>query len=174
VALVLVSTAGAPNANSYASVADGDAYHEGRLFSTVWTAAVNGTKEAALVWATRVIDTRYTWAGYAASITQALGWPRSEVWDRHRKAYLDTTVVPDEIKWATAELARLLISSDRAAETDVERQGITDLTAGPVSLSFRDVSDAEKVVSNAVLTMIPPWWGALRGAMPTMIPLRRA
>ena len=57
-ALVLIKEdgTGLVNANTYASVADGDAYHEAHLYATAWTAATTPNKEAALAMATRLID----------------------------------------------------------------------------------------------------------------------
>ena len=40
-----------PDANSYASVADSDAYHEGHLYATAWTGATTDNKAASLVMA---------------------------------------------------------------------------------------------------------------------------
>src|SRR3954468_3431469 len=57
-ALVLVKQDGTGllNSNSYASAADGDLYHQGHLYGAAWNWASLGTKEAALVMATRLID----------------------------------------------------------------------------------------------------------------------
>jgi len=64
-ALVLNATPGAADANSYATVADADAYHEGHLYASAWTSASNTTKEQALVMATRWLDAQVRWAGVA-------------------------------------------------------------------------------------------------------------
>ena len=65
-----------PDANSYASVAEGDTYHEAHLYATAWTAATPETKEKALLMATRLIDGQYQFHGFRATSTQALQWPR--------------------------------------------------------------------------------------------------
>jgi len=54
--LILETGAGLANANSYATVAESDAYHDGHLYATAWTGATSGNKAAALVMATRLID----------------------------------------------------------------------------------------------------------------------
>ena len=36
------------DANSYASATDGDAYHDGHLYATAWTAATTGTSHASV------------------------------------------------------------------------------------------------------------------------------
>ena len=47
--LIKETGAGLANANSYAEVADGNAYHDGHLYATAWTAATDAQKAAALV-----------------------------------------------------------------------------------------------------------------------------
>src|SRR3954469_6502800 len=78
-ALVLIKEdgTGLVNANTYASVADGDAYHEAHLYATAWTAATTPNKEAALAMAARLIDEEFQFNGYRVSSSQALQWPRS-------------------------------------------------------------------------------------------------
>src|SRR4051812_4817181 len=79
-ALIKEDGTGKVDANSYASAADGDGYHDGHLYATDWTGATLQKKEAALVMATRVIDSMYSFHGYRAQEGQALQWPR--VWAR--------------------------------------------------------------------------------------------
>src|SRR5436190_22394585 len=95
-ALVLVKETGAGlnNANSYASAADGDAYHEGHLYASSWTGASTATKEAALVIATRLIDSLFRFRGFRTSDGQALQWPRQYARDDDRRNQLVTVLVP--------------------------------------------------------------------------------
>ena len=67
---------GKADANSYADRADGDAYHEGHLYASAWTAATEANREKALVMATRLIDAYMEFGGSKASSGQALQWPR--------------------------------------------------------------------------------------------------
>ena len=61
--LVKEDGTGKADANAYADVADGDAYHEGHLYATAWTGATAGQKAAALVMASRLIDAEYQFNG---------------------------------------------------------------------------------------------------------------
>lgn len=76
--LIKETGAGLPDANSYADVADGNAYHEGHLYASAWSAALDPQKAAALVMATRLIDGEYQFSGFKALSGQALQWPRLE------------------------------------------------------------------------------------------------
>ena len=127
-ALVLIKEdgTGLVNANTYASVADGDAYHEAHLYATAWTAATTPNKEAALAMATRLIDEEFQFNGYRVSSSQALQWPRTRCPDPDalRSAitlpslvvlgpYVASDKVPVRVVQATCEMARELLIADR-------------------------------------------------------------
>lgn len=147
-ALTLDVTVGGVSSNSYLSVAEADTYHEGRLFSTDWTSATAETKKAALVWATRLLDAGFVWDGVVTDIStpQALNWPRGGMVDREGRT-IDDNVIPNQIKNATAELARLLIVSDRAADRDTI--GFESISVGPIKLAV-DKLDEISTIPDAV------------------------
>ena len=76
VTLILEDGSALVDANSYASVADGDAYHAAHLYATAWTGATADKKATALVMATRLIDAECGFLGFRKSNAQALQWPR--------------------------------------------------------------------------------------------------
>ena len=112
------------DANSYASAADGDAYHDGHLYASAWTAATTANKEKALVMATRLIDGEFRFNGYLKTETQALQWPRTDCPDPDRQGgasillpeagFVPSNVVPTAVAKATCEMARALLISDRS------------------------------------------------------------
>ena len=112
---------GRADANSYANVTDGDAYHAGHLYATAWTGATADNKAAALVMASRVIDAEFQFNGVKTSAAQALQWPRSDCRDPDAVAtsggsgVVASNVVPKAILDATCELARELLTLDRTA-----------------------------------------------------------
>ena len=55
---------GRGDANSYVDVADGDAYFQGHLYAPPWTTASADSKAAALVMATRLVDSQFQFNGY--------------------------------------------------------------------------------------------------------------
>jgi hypothetical protein len=158
-ALVLTKETGAlvANANSYASAADGDAYHEGHIYPSAWTGASLGTKEAALVMATRLIDGCYQFNGYKVSASQSLQWPREGCLDpdapqtlfpsilNQSSQYFPSNAVPNAVVNATCELARELIKADT---TDpVDKEGLSELTiTGAISLRF-DKRDRQPTIT---------------------------
>ncbi len=161
-AVVIVATPGAANANSYCTLAEADAYHEGHSYSGTWTDGTTDQKNRALVTATALLDEWYEWADWPESETQALQWPRGSVMDILYMSVLSGGVIPQKLKDATAELARQVLAGDRMKDSDVETQGITSMSAGPVSFSFKD-SVRAKVIPDRIRSMIPSWWGRLRG-----------
>jgi Putative DnaT-like ssDNA binding protein len=147
-ACAIVATAGAVNANSYATIAEGNTYHLNHLYGTDWDDADDDTKCRALIMATRLLDQTYDWYGSASSQTQALLWPRSAVGGRNGSLLANDTI-PADIRDGTIEQARLLIISDRTADSETGVQGLKSLTAGPVSLEFTGVTSS-KPISDSV------------------------
>lgn len=158
----LDTTAGGASANAYCTQAFADQYHLDRPAPSVaWSTYSSDQKNSAILWATKLLDALWEWCGWPVSNTQALAWPRSGLMNRNKNASLSTTAIPNEIQQATAEFARQLLAADRAADSDIETQGIRSITAGPVSLSFKDTVYA-KVVPDAVQSLIPIEWGRIR------------
>lgn len=148
--LTLDATVGGSSSNAYLTAAEGDAYHERRLHATVWTAATDATKEAALVWATQLLDDGIKWVGVVTDLEQALAWPRSGIVDREGRL-VDNDAIPSQVKDATAELARLLIASDRGADRDTI--GFKAITVGPIQLEVDKLDDLA-VIPDAVYDML--------------------
>ena len=81
--MALIATPGDPDANSYLTVAEAEAYYENRLYTTAWDdAVIAGTEEAALIQATARLD-QLDYIGITVDDyldteepTQALKWPR--------------------------------------------------------------------------------------------------
>jgi hypothetical protein len=130
-ALVLIKEdgSGKADANAYATVADCDAYHEGHLYADRWTAATQDRKGAALVMATRLIDSQFQFNGFRAHSEQALQWPREKCPDPDEGSWrtasavlpwandnwVEPDVVPTPVVHATCEMARELLLVDRTA-----------------------------------------------------------
>ena len=148
------------------------AYHEAHAYASTWTAATADQKNRALVMATRLLDQHLEWNGWVVDSIQALQWPRAGCVTRARYPIADT-VIPADVKYATAELARQLLAGDRTADDDVETRGITSLSAGSVSLAFDSARVKVKVVPDAVAAMVD-YLGRVKSARPTMATLVRA
>lgn len=162
----LIATPGDPAANSYATVAQADAYHDTLPHRDDWAATGSDAdaKTVALISATRLLDSLFVWANFPTHPeTQALQWPRSGMLKRGGWVTLPDNAIPAELVNATAEFARQLITADRTADSDVETQGLTALSVGSISLAFKD-SVTAKVVPDAVVNLIPPEWGYRRGS----------
>lgn len=132
-------TVGGAASNSYVSEAEAEDYFAARLFSTAWTGAASAdTKRAALVMATRRIE-QVRFSGTRASDTQALQWPRFNVWDHDTGTTLADDVIPQAVKFATYELALsyLSASSDPAAKDALAKFSALTLPGG-LQLTLRD------------------------------------
>ncbi len=172
----IVATAGSATANSYVTLAVANQYHEDRPpAGTTWSgAASDAVKDAALLWATTLMDNLFEWTGWpAVPTTQALLWPRSGMRYRNGVA-VPITIIPVELQEATAEYARQLLAEDRAADSDIETQGINKIVAGPVELGFKNTVSAKVVPDAAVHLLVSEWYSAIRGRASMTAELQRA
>ena len=168
----IIATPGAATANSFCTKAEADAYYDERLpLPTPWEDAES--PERALIMATRVLSrmgqpfksfvkdgayyiTRPVWTGHPATTTQRLAWPRTGMYNTNGVAS-PITEIPYELKEATAELAGQLVIADTTLDNDVAVKGIRSISAGSVSLSFKDAID-QHVLPDAVLNLMPASW----------------
>ncbi len=173
---------GLADANSYASVADGDAYFEGHLYATAWTGATSEAKAAALVMATRLIDAQFQFLGCRANESQALQWPREECPDPDRGSRTWTVLgprvsncvpsdsVPAAVVQATCEEARELIIEDRTAAPPGE--GLGTVINGSLTTKYSK-SDTRPIISHVAQAMLAKY-GALIGGGGGSVRLVRA
>lgn len=127
--MALVATPGAPDANSYVTVAEADAYFGDRSYADAWPTLTN--KEQMLITSTSIIDWYITWKGSRASDTQALDWPRDGVYDEYGTLY-PNDVIPKPVKVAVYELTLSSLDADRVADNPLD--GIDEVRAGSLLL----------------------------------------
>lgn len=125
--MVVENGTGMPDADSYISVADAEAYLVARGKELTGNAAA---KEAALIQATDYM-VRYAWKGSRVSGTQALDWPRVGV--EANGFPIPSNIVPVPVRHACAELAVRAQAGDLAP--DLGRRTSQE-TVGPVSVSY--------------------------------------
>ena len=123
-AVVIVATPGAADANSYLTLAEAQAIIDGMVQDadvTAWATATTDNKNRALYTATQRLD-RERFLGARATDTQSLQWPRTGVRKpdtyintyavgfpfRITTDYFDDTEIPDQIKRAQVSLAVFL------------------------------------------------------------------
>jgi hypothetical protein len=160
-ALILIKETGAglANANAYANAADGDAYHEGHLYASAWTAATLANKEAALVMATRLIDGQYQFAGWKTSTAQALQWPRASCLDPDGEDDLPVDAVPKAVLEATCELARELLVANRTAAP--EGEGLKYDNTGTTQKGY-DKRDTRPIISHVAQALLAKYGALLK------------
>ena len=156
---------GKVDANSYTSAADGDAYHEGHLYASAWTAATTPNKEKALVMTSRLIDGQFQFEGVKVSDAQALQWPREDCHDPDADGWNGGTVaenvVPKGVVEATCEMARELLVADRTAAPVGE--GLKYQNVGTTQTGY-DTSDRRPVISRVAQAMLAKYGALIKGA----------
>jgi len=147
---ILINTSGATNANVYPSLAEAHAYFDTQLYATNWTGSYADQQNKALLMATRLIDEQIIWNGQKYSEIQSLRWPRDGIYDPDGY-YVSSTIIPQFLKNAVAELAGQLIGSNRTAESDTK--GFKRLKAGELELEI-DKTDVPEVLPDSVWEMV--------------------
>jgi hypothetical protein len=134
---------GSPTANAYLDVEEATVLLQGRLDIEAWYApdpqeavTLPARREAALIWATRLLDLQVGWYGQPATLTQALAWPQYGQTDQYGRP-LDPTRVPLDIQYATAVYALTLLAGVTGAETGIE-PGIKSKRMGETEIVYKD------------------------------------
>jgi hypothetical protein len=139
-------------ANAYADIAFADAYFETHPYPTPWVDVGDDEKCRALVHGARMMDTWYEWDGDVSSADQSMLWPRDGVIGPN--GYEENSEeVPVRIKQGNCEMANSLLAGNRAADSDVEAQGLSSLSVGNVALEFKG-SVTAKPIPDAVANLV--------------------
>ena len=184
-AVVIVATAGAANANSYLTLTDADALVDAMVLSSdasKWSTGNTDSRNRALAAAAQRLD-RERFLGARATDTQSLQWPRTGVRkpdtysSRYSTGFTITadyytdTEIPDQIKRAQVELAVYLHNN-----TDgISLSGLEDYK----SVSIGSISITPNLTSGAVgADRVPPLYEryltGLRISGPGNIAIRRS
>jgi len=126
---------GSATATSYISVADADAYAT-EVGLTAWT-GLDAVKETALIKAQRFITQCYrgSWKGRRYTETQALDWPRNDVWDQD--GYLVSySTIPAALKEAQVELAVRALTAALVSDLTTSDVGIGSESSSVGSVSY--------------------------------------
>lgn len=181
--MALTTTAGAVDADSYASLADATAYFTARGI-TAWT-GTDTVKENALRRATTYLDNQYRerWVGVRTNETQALAWPRLDGSRNVNGGYtqplydsdgfqIASDAVPRQVKTACLEAALLAVAGV-TLEPRLERGGdIKSISkgVGPLqkSVTYADgasVLDRLTVVEGLLRGLVKSTPGASAGSI---------
>lgn len=88
-------------ATSYLSVEEADSYAS-FIGNTEWQALTIGDREKELILTTWFVDELLVWNGTPLTDTQALAFPRADLYDRYNK---EVVGVPEKLKMAVMKLA---------------------------------------------------------------------
>jgi hypothetical protein len=185
-AITIVETSGAANANSYLSLADASGIIEGFVendYVTAWSTATTDQKNRALFTAAQRID-HERFLGARATDTQAMQWPRTGV--RKPDRYINTyaigfpfrvttdyftdTELPIEIRRAQAVLAAYLNNN----KSSLELTGLEDYK----NVSIGDLNVTPNFYGSVGQDKIPPmvqiYFRDLRVSGPGNVAIRRS
>jgi hypothetical protein len=153
---------GVPDANSYSSIADADAYVDTRPRSDAWVSLTDDAKAQFLIHATRYLDGAVDWSGDPLADTQSLAFPRS------CDSGIDAAF-PRVIKIATIEMAIEMVSRDVAS--DAAMSGFRSVKVGPIEIEADSIRPSP-TLPRFVRDLIAPY-GLARGSSANVSLIRR-
>jgi hypothetical protein len=153
-------TVSGTSANSYASLVEATEYHAGRTWSDEWAAATDAKREAALRYATSLIDRLdFVSDTKPAIVGQRLRWPRLYAWDMDGER-LPVNVIPRPILDACCELAYYLLVDDRNTETGVPEFKSLSVAGIGIEFNVRDGyrdTTVKPVLPRSVVDILRPY-----------------
>lgn len=151
----LDATPKGPNANSYVDAAEANTILTTEWLNTAgWTSANSGSREAALIMATTLIDLSFEFDGAPTTVEQALRCPRSGMVNMDGE-HVDHNTVPAILKKATAVFALSLLTSNRVADPALVGLGLSSASLGPMSVTI-DPSQVKDMVPADVRLLLAP------------------
>ena len=140
------------SANSFVTLAEANAYFETTPDDSNWVNKTDDQKNRALISATRFIDD-FEFYGDRCTTTQALKWPRKEY--KVDGIELVCTLIPDEVKVATFELARALANNTTALTGSKGTDGTyQEVKLGDLEVKYNENSLNPGMV-NTILDVFP-------------------
>ena len=157
--MTLIATPGAEDANSFVTRAEFVEWLTTRLRKpTSVTGAGDSTKDAALIWATRLVNA-LCWTGSGVTATQRLNWPRTGMLYQTLFA-VPIDAIPQDLKNAVMEMAYILLVGDPVSPASAIFKGLNKIKAGSVELGFNKLADLplNSLVPPSVISLLPHDW----------------
>ena len=159
-AATIDATLSGASSNSYVTLAAANSYFETVPDSTTWTNKTDDQKNRALISATRWIDS-LNFYGDRCDEGQALKWPRNN-YDVDG-VELECSLIPNDIKYATYELARALANDTGAITDSTGTTGLYDeVQLGDLRVKYNKTSQAVGTINNVF--DVYPWLQSYLGA----------
>lgn len=159
-AATIDATLSGASSNSYVTLAAANSYFETVPDSTTWTNKTDDQKNRALISATRWIDS-LNFYGDRCDEDQALKWPRNN-YDVDG-VELECSLIPNDIKYATYELARALANDTGAITDSTGTTGLYDeVQLGDLRVKYNKTSQAVGTINNVF--DVYPWLQSYLGA----------
>lgn len=154
----IIATAGAANANSYATVAEFFAYSDGRL-GIEWQTLTDPDVSRALIQATIELD-GLDYIGDVATDTQSLKWPRVTndeftILDSDRDFPFSDTQIPQRLKYAEIEWALSIIQEDQSGVSASGSSPVSSLKIGNTVEVKYDTSSGATVTATVDPQNVP-------------------
>lgn len=138
--MILDAVPGSPTANAYTTVTQATAFLTRRLHTDAWTTAPVPDQEAALMWATQLLDEQMRWAGVPTFPDQALALPQTGLVDALGRPVASDVIAP-AVQQATALYALGLLETTAARATGggTEPRLVKSMKLGDTTITYQDI-----------------------------------
>lgn len=155
--MALIATVGGTTSNAYLTYAEANTIitEERGKDDPTWVATTQADAEAAIIWATFLLDVAFDYYGAPTTTEQRLRNPRSGLLDADG-FYIENNVIPDLLKRATAELALYLIRRDRTKEPGLLGQAIKSAALGPLKVSTELLDQRLDLIPSYIASILLP------------------
>jgi hypothetical protein len=167
-ALTIINEAGLATSNAYCSLSTCSLFLESDIHRfTTWSALATDDQIACIILATTLLDVQMSWRGVKGTSTQALEFPRDDLYDRSDYA-ITSTDIPTDIQLGCAYYAFFLSQGDRLDDDDT--MGFRRLDAGSLRMDI-DKYDRKRALPNIVYDIVK-WYGNRSGSFPRVLERR--
>ena len=159
--LVVEDGTGLLNAESYGPVSEADVYLEDTGYAPEWASFSATKKEGLLRAATRTADNSMDFRGNILKDTQALSFPRENLYDREGRLIVG---IPLHLRQGIYELAYSMSQNNYL--TDSETSSLDSVRVGPIALELSSSAKITKTLPDMVIRLLGEYgryrWGKVR------------
>lgn len=150
--ITIDAVSGSPTANSYVTLEEANSYLEAHLQASTWALLDDEKKKAAIVSATRLIDTEQ-FLGRRLHQSQSLAWPRTYIYDFDGYA---VSGIPSKLKSAVCEYAIWNLTEDDRLAGAFEIDNMESVEIGPIKYKIGPNAESMPDLVEDLLEAIGP------------------
>jgi len=148
-AIEIIATVNASDANSYNTIGEMTAYYEASPYRAWWEALDADAQKELAVYSTINLDNSFDFVGRKSSSTQSLAWGRSDVYDKDGYE-IASDEIPVNIKYAQNEMAYFISVNEGSTQDN----SIKKAKVGSLEVEYKDGLQTEQFTNSEVVRAV--------------------